>query len=178
MDASDVRKPLERKVTLEVPFTPSRRNTWERATRKTAKLLRGRPTVYEHTFRETTADGILEYLDIVAKAGQKAFQQPPPSEDFFQGFRDSIAGSKQQVHASMELLRHITGIDDEEFLAVLTPSQRDSLIEAFEAVNPCLTEVKKNLDQMFLAAVGQMAAKATEQMLRENPVPGPERQIA
>ena len=167
LDAPEVMKTLSRKVTMEVPFPPVS-TSWDRAARKTRKILRGRPSTWEHTFHEAPAEHVIEYVSLVAEASRAAFRLPEPNGDLFAGILQALTGAKEQVHGALRILSHITGVTDQEFLSALTPGQRDVLIEAYEAVNPSLDEFKKKLDTIFHAAVAQMASRATDEMLREH----------
>lgn len=161
-EALDVIRLRTAKVTLEVPFHPA--GTPEAAAEASPEGL----VLHTFRFREQPAAHVIEYMDLINSAARTAFVQPAPACDFLQGLQDSLAGARQQIQSSQRLLRHITGLEDESFLAALTPAQQDALIEAYESVNPSMGEMKKKLDQMFLAATAQMASHATERMLQEH----------
>jgi len=143
-------------VTLDVPFLPY-------------QVGDGRtPGVYKHMFREVHADHAIEYLDKVTQVGQDVFQLPESMDgDMFQAIRSGLRAGQTLANGNLGLLKHVTGIEDEDFLQALLPSQHEAIIAAYEACNASVVDYKKKLDPLYHEAVKLMAARATEKMLRQ-----------
>lgn len=144
--SADVTRLLREPVALEVPFLPAA-SWWGRALRRLRRafgLQRSRTWTWEAV--EAPARHVIDYIDLTAGIAQKTLaSQDGPDVDWAQSLARSAQMIRTELGESDAVFYHITGIEDAEFWAVLSQRQRLAITQAYERVNPAISDAKKKL---------------------------------